>query len=342
MRKVTRGLVPTQGSRGHTRGDDAVRSTLMISNDAQPPAPLPAQPAAQPEPTLDPGVLVRPGTAFGPIPLPEHVAPVTIRTAVGELTGLRAEPSGGSRGTVLLVPGYTGSKEDFSPLLPLLAAQGWDAWAYSQRGQADSAAPEGTDSYRLEDFAADLLEVADIVGVGTPVHLVGHSFGGLVARAAALRAPQAFRDVTLLCSGPRGFGTSNGAALASLDAGGSLGLWADGNPDLAHVAPEELAPTDAYRRERAAATSTDSLRGIVAILWDPTDRTAALRETGLAVLVAHGESDDAWPQTWQQEMAEVLAGPYRVIPGAGHCPAEENPQATAELLDEFWSRRLDG
>ena len=36
----------------------------------------------------------------------------------------------------LLVPGFTGSKEDFTPFLPYLAERGRSACAYSQRGQA--------------------------------------------------------------------------------------------------------------------------------------------------------------------------------------------------------------
>lgn len=288
-----------------------------------------------------PSVLVRTGEAFGPLPLLDGVAPVTIRTTVGELTGLHAEPAGAPLGTVVLVPGFTGSKEDFLPLLPLLAAHGWDAWAYSQRGQADSAAPAGHEAYRLEDFAADACEIADIVGVGDPVHLVGHSFGGLVARAAALRSPQAFTDVVLLCSGPRGFGSSKEDLRSIVDDGGSVGLWANANPALALLPPTDLEPYDAHRRLRAELTSPDNLRAIMDVLWDTTDRTSELGETGLPVLVAHGATDDAWPQPWQKEMAEVLGAPYRVIPDAGHCPAEENPTATATLLDAYWDGRLE-
>ena len=295
----------------------------MISNDPQ-----------------SPSVLVRPAEAFGPLPLLDGVVPVSIRATVGELTGLHAEPVDAARGTVVLVPGFTGSKEDFLPLLPLLAAQGWDVWAYTQRGQADSVAPEGHDAYRLEDFAGDLLEVADIVGGGQPVHLLGHSFGGIVARAAALRSPQAFADVVLLCSGPRGFGSSKDDLRSIVDDHGSLGLWENGNPELAALPAAELEPQDAFRRLRAERTSPANLRSIMDILWDTTDHTVELRETGLPVLVAHGETDDAWPQAWQKEMAEVLGAPYRIIPDAGHCPAEENPTATADLLDAYWDQRL--
>jgi pimeloyl-ACP methyl ester carboxylesterase len=40
---------------------------------------------------------------------------------------------------VLLVPGYTGSKEDFLPLLRPLARAGFRAVAMDQRGQFESA-----------------------------------------------------------------------------------------------------------------------------------------------------------------------------------------------------------
>ena len=76
---------------------------------------------------------------------------------------------------------------------------------YSQRGQADSAAPVGIENYRLDDFAADAVDRRRTsIGAGGPVHLVGHSLGGLVARAALLRSPALFTDLTMLCSGPGG------------------------------------------------------------------------------------------------------------------------------------------
>lgn len=267
---------------------------------------------------------------------PGLVADTVVEIAVGRLSALRARPVGESRGTVLLVPGFTGSREDFAPLLPLLADAGWDTWTYSQRDQAASVAPVGLPSYSLDAFAGDLLEVAAVVGAGAPVHLLGHSFGGLVARAAVLTRPDAFLDVVLLCSGPRGWGAGKDAMLRVVDAGGSLGLWARDHPDLVDVDPGALSERDAFLRRRAEQTSADNLRGIIEILWDPTDRTEDLRATGVRTLVARGETDDAWPPEWQRQMALTLGAPYEIVPEAGHCPAEENPVATATLLDRFW------
>lgn len=54
----------------------------------------------------------------------------------------------------VFIHGYTGSKEDFSPVLPLLAAAGITAVAYDQRGQYQSLS---RGPFSLDDFAADAM-----------------------------------------------------------------------------------------------------------------------------------------------------------------------------------------
>ena len=55
--------------------------------------------------------------------LPDGVRRTTIRTARGAFAALEAAPASGvcERDAALLVPGYTGSKEDFLAILDLLA-----------------------------------------------------------------------------------------------------------------------------------------------------------------------------------------------------------------------------
>src|SRR5690554_5696214 len=77
-------------------------------------------------------------------------------------------------GHVLLIPGWTGSKEDFTPLLPLLADAGYDATAYDQRGQYETPGRPG-DDYTLSGFAADAVAVRATSGHECS-HLLGHSF----------------------------------------------------------------------------------------------------------------------------------------------------------------------
>jgi hypothetical protein len=63
-----------------------------------------------------------------------------IATDRGTFAGLSCTPGTRSlpRGNVLLIPGFTGSKEDFAELQPLLAGSGWDGASFDERGQFES------------------------------------------------------------------------------------------------------------------------------------------------------------------------------------------------------------
>src|SRR5690242_9045155 len=127
---------------------------------------------------------------------PAGVRAYRLRTARGEFAALDAAPQARLKGTVLLLPGFTGSKEDFIALHEPLAARGYRTVAVDGRGQYESDGPEHNESaYAQAELAKDVL--AQAAAVGTPVHMVGHSLGGLVARAAVLLDPTPFASLTL-------------------------------------------------------------------------------------------------------------------------------------------------
>ncbi|MDN4642241.1 alpha/beta fold hydrolase [Agreia sp. PsM10] len=265
---------------------------------------------------------------FGGLALPDSLEIFTL----DGLTAFRAPARGEERGVALFVPGFTGSKEDHRFLVALAAERGWESFSYSQRGQADSVAPRGIDEYSLRKLADDAVAVADRIARGRRVHLVGHSLGGLVARAAAILRPDVFADLTMLCSGPGGQGPGHHVDDAAFVARhGTLAWWEHNNPLGARNADE------VFVRERAAASSDDNFLGMAAILRDTPDSSDELRETGLPVLIAHGDADDAWPIASQHAMALRVGARYEVIPNAGHLPNIDNPNHTTALLDSFWS-----
>src|SRR3954465_7160779 len=95
--------------------------------------------------------------------LADHDA--THRTFPGAAGELVALDTGGNavRGTVLMVAGYTGSKEDFAPLLAPLAEAGYRVVAIDQRGQYESPGPDDPAAYSVTELGADVLEVARVL-----------------------------------------------------------------------------------------------------------------------------------------------------------------------------------
>src|SRR4051812_46628300 len=102
----------------------------------------------------------------------------------GPLIGL---DTGGeaARGTVLMVAGYTGSKEDFAPLLAPLADAGYRVVAIDQRGQYESPGRDDPAAYWGTELGLGFVAVARVLREesGVPLPLFGHRFGGLVGRA---------------------------------------------------------------------------------------------------------------------------------------------------------------
>lgn len=261
------------------------------------------------------------------------------------VAGLAAFETGPPEGEpVVMLPGYTGSKEDFAAVLPILAAAGFRAVAVDQRGQFESS-PDPSDDhehratrYSVAALAADVHRVVE--ELGGPVHLVGHSFGGLVARASVIAAPEDAASLTLLCSGPAGIVGPRRVALRAMhlvyDRGGRDAVWqAIQAADTEIRTPEQ----EAFQARRFFGSSELALRVVGAALLDEPDRVADLAAAtsghGVPVMVAHGVGDDAWPPALQAEMARRLGARYETIPAALHSPAAQNPEATAAVLISF-------
>lgn len=273
--------------------------------------------------------------------LPTGVTARAIDTARG--TFQAHEAGDPSAPTALLVPGFTGSKEDFVAILAPLAGAGYHVVAYDQRGQYETAGPPGPEGWTLAGFAADVLAVADAT-TSEPVHLLGHSFGGLVARAAVLADPSRFRSLVLMSSGPAAISDERSALLeqmaAGLDLFGLAVVWTviREREVAAGWQPPEDPRVDAFMHQRFLANDPAGLAAMARILATADDRTDELREVAPPTLVAFGAEDDAWSPKIQSETASRLGADTVSFPEAAHSPAAESPGATASELVAFWDR----
>lgn len=275
--------------------------------------------------------------------LPAGVRRTSVSTSRGTFAALEALPVSGvaERSPALLVPGLTGSKEDFIAVLRTLAQGGRRVVAVDQRGQYETPGPDDPAAYTCAALGQDVVALLDALGP-EPAHLVGHSFGGLVTREAVIAGARPL-SFTLMSSGPARIGGGRAAdAAALLTVLPELGL-----PELwrVYLEPQTLArrlPEEifAFLRERMLRNTPAGLLGMAEAILGCDDRVAELAgaAAGLPILVLYGENDDAWEPYVQAEMATRLGAARIVIPGAAHSPAVEAPETTASALSALWAR----
>ncbi|UJP09910.1 alpha/beta hydrolase [Microbacterium sp. KUDC0406] len=266
----------------------------------------------------------------------------TIEAPSGPLAHVAMGPPDGER--VLLVPGMTGSKEDFALMMPLLAASGYRAESYDLAGQYESfrAGPERLQPpqqrYSLELFVADLIAVLE--QADTPAHVLGYSFAGTVASAALAERPEPFATLTLLSAPPvagqalRGFKVLGRVSWAV--PGRALGpVFIAALRHNVHRAPEDRA---AFVTARFALTRRRSVGDILALMKRTPDLDERLRTSGVPILVAAG-ARDVWPDAAHRAFAARIDARLLVLP-TGHSPCETAPhQLTVAMLDLFRSGR---
>jgi 3-oxoadipate enol-lactonase len=82
-------------------------------------------------------------------------------------------------------------------------AERFDLLVYDQRGMGRSAKPDRP--YSMADYAADAAAMISLAG-WRDAHVIGVSFGGMVAQELVLRHPQKVRRLILCCTSSGGMG----------------------------------------------------------------------------------------------------------------------------------------
>lgn len=254
-----------------------------------------------------------------------------------------AVDSRGEGDAVLFVHGLGGSLNVWTPLLPALAR--WRCVRVDLPGAGRSArayaVAEGAPPLTAEVHAQALQRVCAALGV-TRAHVVGHSFGTLIAQHLAVMAPALVRSLALfgaLWQPAQAMREGMRARAAAARSAGSLFEIAEGISEFAlSASTKQTQPvTVAFVRECVGAQDVEGLaRNCLALAEAEGARTELIR---CPVLVVNGDEDQVTPLSGARQLAERLPDArVEVLSRCGHWPMLERPAESQRALRDFLER----
>jgi pimeloyl-ACP methyl ester carboxylesterase len=234
----------------------------------------------------------------------------------------------------------------FRPILsePSLAG-GYQLIAYHRRGYMGSTHPAQVLS--VAEQAADCRALLRHLGIGR-AHVVGHSFGGVLALQLALDAPEMVATLSLLepalavgVSGPGYRQALANSIQRYRDVGAAVAMdeTLEARWPAYRLPLEELLP-GAFDQAVSDAPGLFEYELPGLLDWD-FDEEKARRITQPALSVLGSESEALWPRFGETHRALCAWLPNAeafILPGAHHFLQMEQPRAMAEALAGFFQK----
>jgi pimeloyl-ACP methyl ester carboxylesterase len=266
--------------------------------------------------------------------------PTEVATSIGDLDS-RISLHGvslvvrGEGAPVFLMHGIGGNAASCGALAQLLSESGYRTVCWDAPGYGESADPQGP-----VDHPGLVLQILASLALG-PAHLIGTSWGGVIATKAAAQAPDAVRSLVLADStrGSAVTGESANRMLARIPELAELGpeAFADRRASRLLAPAADAAMAEAVRSEMAAVRLSGYTAA--ATMMAATDTSDVLPSLQVPSLVLVGEDDVVTGVAESRILAaSITEASFEIIPCAGHAAVQEKPTEMASSILEFWKR----
>ncbi|AHI24718.1 hypothetical protein BGC31_07210 [Komagataeibacter xylinus] len=268
------------------------------------------------------------------------------------------------RSPVVVLHGGPGLPHDYCLPMTALCEDGRPVIHYDQIGCGRSShLPDmATDFWNIDLFVEELRNLVDHFGLADGFHMLGQSWGGMLASEFVLRYPKGVLSMTL----------SNVPA--------AMPLWIRGINGLLSRLPTEVQSI-IHAHEAAGTTGSDAYQQAVEIftrrhicrvfpfpeplessfrqlMHDPTvyhtmigpsefSTVGTLKDWSVVdrldriitpVLVLAGEFDEATPVSWEPFITRLVDVEHHLFAEASHTPHLETPEAYFRIVGEFLRR----
>ena len=249
----------------------------------------------------------------------------------GVLTAVRT----GDGPDLVVLHSLLADRHAFDPVLPALAAKHRVTLINLPGFHGSKPTPLAL----MDAYVAAIEDGFDEFGIAKDAVLMGNGFGGTVALAFAIAHPERISKLVLsdaaACFPPEG--RQAFAVMADKVAENGLGAVAEiaakrvHSPDYLKSHPEAVT----QRKEVLLSIDPKGFAAACKILQE-TDLTPLLHHLRVPTLVVCGELDQATPPALNKAIVEKVASSrYIELPGCGHCPPLEQPEAFLKAIKEF-------
>jgi L-proline amide hydrolase len=280
---------------------------------------------------------------------------------VGDLDAAR---SGNGPAPLVTVHGGPGAPHEYLLSMTDLAADGRAVVFYDQigNGQSTHLPDRGADFWTVELFLRELANLIDHLGLGARYHLLGHSWGGILAQEHGVTRPPGLKSLVL----------SNTAASFSAFAVAANGLRGDLPPDVdatltlheeagTTTDPAYIAACEVFYAKhlcRLDPWPAELMRSFEALDKDPTvyqvtngpsefhiigsfkdvsvlDR---LDRIEVPTLVLSGRHDEATPELQEDLVKRIADTEQMIFEDSSHTPFWEERVTYMQVVDDFLRR----
>jgi len=257
-------------------------------------------------------------------------AAVKVQTSVARVGDLSIayETGGAGDPALLFIPGIFQDRSYFDPQRTHFSGRR-QVVALDLRGQGESSA---VDEVTMEDFAADVIAVADDAGLDSAI-LCGHSMGGAVALRVASARPQLVRGIAMLDAAVLFPEPVRQAGLANL----VPALATEGWKDALHgyfsnriLDPRDSSELTARVMAGLGRARPEFTRSFFASLF-ASDYSDELKDVRCPVLYIHSKA----PSDLQRLMELRPDAMIGQVIGSGHYVMLSVPDQVNAMLDRF-------
>jgi len=261
---------------------------------------------------------------------------------------------------LLLLHGGPGGTHDYMEPMAELARDGRRVIFYDQLGCGNSPHPSDPGKWTLQLFLDELAAVRDALGLDR-IHLLGQSWGGMLALEYMLTGPEGVADL-VIC-----------------DSLSSVPLWIAEADRLRTLLPEGVQET-LLAHERAGTTASDEYKAacdvysdehvcrvrpypdyvarsfdqlpneVYLTMWGPSeffctgslrewDVTVRLGEIDVPTLVVSGRHDESTPLVSRTVHQGIKGSEWEVFQNSSHVPHVEEPERFLEVVGGWLERQ---